>query len=215
MVDDVKYAGLDKPDEGTVYWPMPGRGVPVVAGTGTPFRNVVVRTTVDPATMVPAVREVVRELDPTLPVSSVATIDDLVAQAMQQPRALSMLVGGFALVALLLSVIGIYGVMVYYVQQHAKEIGIRLALGSSPGGVLRLIVRQGMTIVVMGVAIGVAAAMLVARWLSTVLFGIAATDALTFVAVTSLLLAIALVACCMPASRAIGIEPAAILRNDA
>ena len=83
--------------------------------------------------MLPSVRQIVHDLDPALPFSDVATIDDLVGRALEQPRSLSMLVAGFALVALLLSLVGIYGVMAYYVQQHAKDISIRLALGGSPG----------------------------------------------------------------------------------
>ena len=104
--------------------------------------------------MLPAVRQVVRELDPTLPFSDTATMEEMVARSLERPRSLSMLVAGFALVALLLSAIGIYGVMAYYVQQHTKDISIRLALGGSPRDVLRLVVGQGMQVVATGVAGG-------------------------------------------------------------
>ena len=112
VVSDVKYAGLDVPDEGAVYTPMAGRGIVAIEEATTRFRYLILRTRTDPVVL-PAVRQIVRELDPSLPFSSVATIDDLVAQSLQRPRSMSLLMGGFALVALVLSVVGIYGVMVY------------------------------------------------------------------------------------------------------
>jgi ABC-type antimicrobial peptide transport system permease subunit len=205
---------LDKPDDGTVYWPMPGRGVTSIDAAITHFRNIVLRTKAAPEAALPSVRQIVRDLDPTLPFSNAATIDDLVEQSLQRPRSLSFLVGGFAIVALLLSIIGIYGVMAYYVQQHAKDISIRLALGGSQGNVLRLIVGQGMTVVAAGVAIGVAGATLLGRLMSSLLFGVGAGDPLTFVGVTALLLGVALAACYLPAGRAVAVEPAAVLRNE-
>jgi putative ABC transport system permease protein len=205
VVNDVKYAGLNRPDEGSVYTPM------------TPtsrVRNVMLRTRVAPETLVPGVRQAVRDLDASLPLSNVATIDDLIARSLQRPRSLSLLVAAFAMVALILSIVGIYGVMAYYVQQHAKDISIRLALGGSPGGVLRLIVGQGMKVVTSGVAIGVVTALLLTRLMSNLLFGVGTTDLFTFAAASVLLLAVALVACLVPARRAVGIEPAVVLRNE-
>ncbi len=204
IVSEVKYAGLDKPDQGTVYSPM---NLPF-------FRYLMMRTHADPLTVLPLVRQVVRELDPSVPFSSVATIDELVAQSLERPRSLSLLVGGFAAVALVLSVVGIYGVMVYYVQQHAKDIGIRLALGGSPADVLRLIVAQGMTVVASGLVVGLLTALALTRLMSSLLFGIGAADAFTFASVSILLLAVALVACFVPARRAIGVQPAVVLRNE-
>jgi ABC-type antimicrobial peptide transport system permease subunit len=171
------------------------------------------RTRTDPVTVLPAVRQALRELDPSLPLASVATIDDLVAASLQRPRSLSVLVGCLATVALVLSIVGIYGVMAYYVQQHSKEISIRLALGGSPSAVLRLIVGQGMTVVASG-AIGVATALVLTRLMSSLLFGVGAADAFTFVAVAFVLLATALMACVVPATRAIGVPPATVLRNE-
>ena len=205
VVSDVKYAGLDKPDQGSVYQPM---------GSSRRVRNLMLRTSIDPVTVLPAMRQVLRELDPSLPFASVATIDDLVAASLQQPRSLSLLVGCLAIVALALSIVGIYGVMAYYVQQHAKEISIRMALGGTPPAVLRLIVGQGMTVVASGVAIGVVAAFVLTRLMSSLLFGVGAADAFTFVAVALVLLATALMACVVPATRAVGVPPAAVLRNE-
>ena len=148
----------------------------------SPSRYVVARTATDPQTVLPAVRQVVRDLDPTLPFSDTATMDEMVARSLERPRSLSMLVAGFAIVALVLSTIGIYGVMAYYVQQHTKDISIRLALGGSPRDVLRLVVGQGMQVVATGVAVGVVVAFVGTRLMSTVLFGVGATDAVTFAA---------------------------------
>ncbi len=218
IVSNVKYAGLDKPNDGSVYYPMEGRGATPTEETTTRFRFLMVRTTTDlnghGDAQAAAVRQIIHDLDPMLPFSNVATMDDLVAQSLQAPRSLSLLVGGFAFVALLLSIVGIYGVMAYYVQQHAKDIGIRLALGGSPGGVLAMIVRDGMQVVAIGVGVGVLAALGLGRLLSSLLYGVGAADTFTFAIVTSMLLLIALVACCVPARRAVAVEPAIILRND-
>jgi putative ABC transport system permease protein len=122
VVSEVKYTGLDKPDQGTVYWPMAGRGVSLpVAQSVSRVRYLVVRTKSDSSIVLPAVRRIVRDLDPSLPLSDAATMEELVAQSLQRPRSLSVLVGSFAIVALVLSLVGIYGVMAYYVQQHAKD----------------------------------------------------------------------------------------------
>jgi putative ABC transport system permease protein len=214
VVSDVKYAGLDKPDQGSVYTPMAGRGVLLPEQAMSRFRYLILKTGVEASTLVPAVAQVVRELDPSLPFSNVATADELVARSLQRPRSLSRLVGGFAIVALILSIVGIYGVMAYYVQQHAKDISIRLALGGTRSDVLRLIVGQGMKLVVGGVAVGLLAAVLLTRLMSSLLFGVGAADAFTLVAVSGLLVAVALMACLVPARRATGLQPAAVLRND-
>ena len=214
VVSDVKYAGLDVPDEGAVYTPMAGRGDRLHRGATTRFRYLILRTRTDPSAVLPAVRQIVRELDPSLPFSSVATMEELVAQSLQRPRSMSLLVGGFAIVALILSVVGIYGVMAYYVQQHTKDISIRLALGGRPVDVLRLIVGQGMKVVASGVIVGLLIALGLTRVMSSLLFGVGAADAFTFGAAALLMLAVALVACFVPARRAIGLQPATVLRNE-
>jgi putative ABC transport system permease protein len=204
VVSEVKYVGLDKPDQGTVYSPL----------SGSLSRHLVVRTHTDPATVLPALRQVVREMEPDAPLSSVATIDDLVAQSLERPQSLSILVGGFAVIALALSVFGIYGVMAYYVQQHLRDIGIRMALGGNSADVLRLIVGQGMKVVVLGVAIGLLTAFGLARLAVSLLFGVGAADPFIFTAVSAVLLTVALAACVVPARRAIRVQPAAILRSE-
>jgi predicted permease len=214
VVSDVKYAGLGQPDEGAVYWPMAERGDHPVEELTSRFRYLVLRTRTEPDAVVASVREVVRGLDPSLPFARVATVDELVDRSLERPRSLSVLVAAFALVALTLAVVGIYGVMAYYVQQRARDIGIRLALGGRPAEVLRLVVGQGMRVVVGGVAIGLAAALATARLFASLLFGIGAADAPTYAGVALLLLGIALAACFIPARAAVGVPPAAVLRNE-
>jgi putative ABC transport system permease protein len=160
------------------------------------------------------VREVIRQLDADLPVTSVATGVELVEVSIQRPRLLRALVGCFATVAVLLSVIGIYGVMAYYVQQHVREIGIRLALGGSPRDVLRLVVGRGMAVIAPGVAAGSAAAVALARGMSSLLFGVGPADAPAFAAVALLLVIAGSLACLVPARRAMRLEPAAVLRGE-
>jgi predicted permease len=205
VVSEVKYAGLDKPDDGTVYAPLSPQGH---------SRYLVLRTAADSALVLRALRDTVRDLDPGLPLSNVATIDELVDRSLARPRALSMLVGALAAVALVLSIVGIYGVIAYYVQQHKKDIGIRLALGGSRGDLFRLVVGQGMAVVGSGVGLGLVAALAAARAMSSLLFGVGAADPLTFAAVAGLLLLVALAACALPARCAIGMPPAMVLRDD-
>jgi putative ABC transport system permease protein len=211
VVSGVKYDGLDAPDHGTVYTPLPQRGEGV---DGSRARYLILRTSADPATILPQVRRTLRELDPTLPLSRVATIDEMIAQSLQVPRALSLLVGSLSAVALLLSIVGIYGVMAHYVQQHAKDISIRLALGGRPGRVLRLIVGRGMTLVGAGVFAGLAIAFLFVRSVSSLLYGVSPADPITFSGVAALLLGVALLACWLPAARSVAVEPAVVLRMD-
>jgi putative ABC transport system permease protein len=204
VLSEVKYEGLDQPDQGTVYWPM---------NTGT-ARFLIVRTSADPLSVAPAVRETVRSLEPGAPITNIATVGSLVEQSLLRPQSLSLLVASFAGVALLLSIIGIYGVMGYYVQQHLKEISIRIALGGSRGDVARLVIGQGMMVVVAGVVAGTALAFAATRLMATLLFGIGAADPLTFTAVAALMLTVALMACAVPAWRAMRVQPAAVLRNE-
>jgi predicted permease len=205
VVTDVKYDGLDKPDTGTVYWGLSPR---------TQTAYLIARTKVNPESVLPAVRQAVHDLDPDVPLSTPATMEALIDQALERPRSLSWLVAAFAGVALLLSLVGIYGVMAYYVQQHAKDISIRVALGGRPMDVLRLIVGKGMRIVSSGIAIGVLSAIAGTRFIASLLYGVSAADARIFVAVTATLLTVALVACLLPARRATRAEPASVLRQE-
>jgi putative ABC transport system permease protein len=204
VVGNVKWTGLDGREDGTVYWPF------------VDFANAyfVLRTSVDPASLTAGVRQGVRELDPSLALSNIATGDDLVSDSLAAPRYLSVLVGMFAVAALVLSVVGVYGVMAYFVEQHTRDIGIRLALGGEPSDVRRMVVLQGLRLVVVGVALGVCASFLTARFLTTVLFGVSATDLRAMAAVPVALVAMATVACLVPGRRAANLDPADILRES-
>ena len=205
VVSDVDYNGLENRDEGAVYTAMPRE---------TRGRYVLLRTHVDAASLGPSLLQTVRELDPSLPLSNLATIDDVVARSLDGPRSLSLLIGSLAVVALMLSVVGIYGVMSYNVQQQAKDISIRLALGASRRTVLRLVLSQGMAVVAAGVVIGLIAASFLTRLMASLLFGVSARDLTTFTSVSVLLCAIALLASLMPARRAVRAQPAVVLRNE-
>jgi putative ABC transport system permease protein len=156
----------------------------------------------------------VREVEPAAPLSNVAAMTALFEQSLGRPQSLSMLVTSFAVVALLLSVIGIYGVMGYYVQQHLKEISIRIALGGSQGHVVKMIIGQGMTVVAAGTLAGLAIAFATTRLMSSLLFDVGATDPAAYVTAGAVLLAVAAMACAVPAFRVIRLQPAVVLRNE-
>ncbi|AMY08476.1 Macrolide export ATP-binding/permease protein MacB [Luteitalea pratensis] len=204
VVSQVKYAGIDRPDEGTVYTPLAG-------GTS---RYVVVRTAGDPRTIAAPVRQVVRQLEPSAPLSDVATMDMLVDQSLEQPQSLSLLVTGFATIALLLSAIGVNGAMGYYVQQHLKEICIRMALGGSRADVARLVIGHGMAVAGMGIVAGLVLALMTTHLMSSLLFGVGTLDLSAYTTAGALLLVVALVACAVPAFRAMRLQPATVLRGD-
>ena len=207
VVDNVRYTGIADAGEGTMYLnrnQFPSAGV-----------FLVVRTTADdPMTMLPAIRGIVREAEPAAPISEVATGRELLMDSLQEPRYLSLLIGGFAVVALLLSLVGVYGVMAYFVQEHRRSIGIRLALGGAPRTIVAYVLRNGLQLVVAGTAVGLLAGFLTARTLSSLLYGVGASDPLAFGAVTAGLLTLAVAACYWPARRAASIDPAGLLRDE-
>jgi predicted permease len=176
--------------------------------------SAVVRTSAEGAALATAVRALVHELDPDLPVVGFRALDDVVSESVSQPRFYSLLLAAFAVVALLLASVGIYGVIAYGVAQRTHEIGIRVALGASGARVLRTVVGQGLALALLGVALGVAIALWVTRALASLLYGVTATDPLTFAGVGLLLLAVAALACWVPARRAASIDPMVALRSE-
>jgi putative ABC transport system permease protein len=156
----------------------------------------------------------VQALDKDQPVYNVRTMDDVVANSLGTRRVSMQLFAVFAIAALLLAAIGIYGVMAYSVTQRTQEIGIRMALGAQRSDVLALVIRQGMTLSVIGVVVGLGGAFALTRLLANLLFGVAATDPLTFVAIPLLLLFVALVACYLPARRAARLDPTVALAQS-
>jgi putative ABC transport system permease protein len=204
VVSDVKYDGISQPTAGTVYFAI----------GAVPARYLVVKTQGDPLSIASSLQQTIRELEPSAPLSNVATLTSLMDQSLARPQSLSMLVTSFAAVALLLSVIGIYGVMGYYVQQHLKEISIRMALGGSQGDVAKLVIGQGMTVVAAGTGVGLALAFATTRLMASLLFDVGASDPIAYATAAALLLAIAALACALPAFRAMRLQPAVVLRNE-
>jgi len=176
--------------------------------------NVVVRSAGDPAMLTSVVREALRAIDPDEATSTFRTMDDVVSSSAAGNRFNTLLLGAFAAIALLLTAAGIFGVLSYLVTQRTREIGLRMALGAQPKEVLRVIVGHGMRFVLLGLCIGVAAALVVTRWMSSVLFDVKPTDPLTFAAVAVLLTAVAFLASYIPARRAMRVDPMVALRYE-
>ena len=175
---------------------------------------VVVRTAGDPAALARAVRAAVQAVDPAQPVTSLETMEQVVASSTAQRRLALLLFGAFALVALVLAVAGIYGVLAGAVAERTREIGVRSALGASPGAILGMVLLQGAKLAGLGLAIGLAGAMLLGRFLQSLLYGVGSADPLTLLGVAALLATVAIAACLLPAIRAVGIDPMAALRSD-
>ena len=175
---------------------------------------VVVRTASDPKGIVADVRREVQALDETLPVPNIKTLSEHMEFALGMPRIFATVVGIFGLLALLLAAVGIYGVVAYSVAQRTHEIGIRMALGAQRQDIFKLVVGQGMLLALIGVGIGLAASFALTRFLSSLLFGVSATDPVTFAGVALLLASVALVACYLPARRATKVDPMVALRYE-
>ncbi|HUJ30756.1 MAG TPA: ABC transporter permease [Candidatus Acidoferrum sp.] len=206
VAGDVKHQALDRGDTPECYVPEEQIGFGSMSG--------VVRTSLPPTSLIPAIREQVRAIDKDVPVYGVKTMDDYVAESVALPRLDSTLLGIFAGLALLLAVVGIYGVMSYGVAQRTSEIGIRMTLGAQRADVLRLVLSQGLGIAIAGVGIGIVGALGATQLLSKMLFGVSPGDPLTFAAVAVTLVVCALAACYIPAWRATKVDPMVALRYE-
>jgi predicted permease len=176
--------------------------------------SIVVRTAGAPLTLLPAVRESIRQLDPTLPVADVRTLEDVAANALAQPRFTALLLIVFAALALLLAAIGLYGVISFIAARRTNELGIRLALGARPAGLVRLVMAEGVALAGTGIVVGLLVAALLTRLLEAQLFGVAPLDAMTFLAAPVLLLLVAAIAAYLPARRAAAVNPMVALMSD-
>jgi ABC-type antimicrobial peptide transport system permease subunit len=175
--------------------------------------SVVVRSTADPSTVMAAIRAQIRELDRDLPLSDLRQLKELVAASVSRPRFYTTILGVFASIALILAAVGIYGVISYAVSLRTRELGIRIALGATGRQVSGLVLQQGVGLAIAGVAVGGAGAYWLTRLLSKLLFGVSATDPLTFVGVAALLTAIAAIASFVPARRAAKVDPLLAMRE--
>jgi predicted lysophospholipase L1 biosynthesis ABC-type transport system permease subunit len=205
VVGTVPYTGVGRNELGAMYQPLDLR---------FDAAWLLVRAEGDPQAVAGAVRDELRRLDPTVPIVMAATGEQLLHDALTRPRHLSLLLGVFSAVALALSVVGVYGITSYSVQRRRADIAVRLALGGAPAGVLRSTLWEGMRVALLGLAVGVLAALSVTGALSGLLYGVAPRDPATLAGAAALLLAVSGVACLVPALRAVRVDPAATLREE-
>jgi putative ABC transport system permease protein len=206
VVADILEVGPGRPPLSTFY--MAARQRPQTT------MRFLVRTGGDPLDAIASIRSVVHDVDSDVPVAAVQTMEARMAGQLAQPRLRSLLVGVFALVALVLSSIGIFGVLAYFVRQRAHELSVRLALGAGSGSVMGLVLRRGMSLVGLGVFFGLAGGLAGAQLLQGAFFGISPADPITFGGMSLCLLAVAAVACLLPAARAVHLDPASALKSE-
>jgi len=215
VVADVKNGGLDKPTGTELYIPYQQTStLPNVTSNFVGGASLVIRTKVDPLSLGGATRAQVRELDPTIPIANLSTMEDVMSRAVSRPRFLTLVMTLFSTLSLILAALGIYGVISYAVAQRTAEIGIRMALGAQRGHVLRLVGASALRIALAGTAAGALGAFALTRFLSGLLFGVSSLDAVTFLAMAAVLAAVTLLACYIPARRASRIHPTIALRYE-
>jgi putative ABC transport system permease protein len=210
VVDDVRQLGLTDQPEPAIYQPY----LQVTRTFFLGHMTFAVRTASNPQSMAPAMRGVLRSLDKNQPVQSISTKEDIVNATTTEPRFQTRLLAVFAMLALVLAAIGVYGVLAYAVSERTHEIGIRIALGAGTGNVMGMVLRNSLTLAAAGVSLGTAGALVVTRVLEKYLFDVKPTDPATFAAVALLLAAIAMLAGCVPARRATKVDPVVALRFE-
>jgi putative ABC transport system permease protein len=208
VVGDVKHFGLDLPEQPALYSPY------TQINPWKRWMSFAVRTQAEPAALTQAVKEQIWKVDAQLPITRVETMNEVAAASFDARRFNMLLLTLFAGLALVLAAVGVYGVMSYAVTQRTHEIGIRMALGAQVGNVMRLVMKSGMVIAMVGVVIGLAGAFALTRLMRTLLFAVEPTDSATFAGVSICLLLIALAACYIPARRATKVDPLQALRYE-
>ena len=212
VVRDVKQGGLEAKTGTELYFNA--AQLPRSVGFAYGQMNIVMRTTLPLSAIASQVQQTVASIDPSLPIIKLQTMDDVFSESTARPRFLAQLLGGFALLALLLAAVGTYGILSYLVTERRREIGIRMALGANRRSVLGMVMGQGMILAIAGVVIGVLGALGVNRVMATLLFGIEPTDPATIAAVVATIGTVALLACYMPARRATLVDPMRVLREE-
>jgi predicted permease len=208
VMEEIRYTGLEGSNPGVMFldsqtFPSPNSSLVVRARGG-----------VDPITLAPMVRDAVWQADSRAAVARVATGQQLLSQTLRVPRYLAALMGSFGGLSLLLAVIGIYGVMDYFVRQHRRDMGIRIALGGEPTHVLRLVLKKGMVLVALGLGVGLVAAFILTRFLESLLHGIEPTDARVLLSAMTVMGLVAVLACWGPARRASNVPPREVLAEE-
>ena len=206
VVGNIRDHGLDSDPTRIVYIPY--------YGTGCSVAQFVVRAAESPASLVPLLRSSLAEIDPSLPLSDVRTLQDIVDASVGTKRLNTILLAIFAGIALILAMTGIYGVLSYSVAKRTAEIGVRIALGANPRRIFALIARQGMLPILLGIVIGLGGAAALSRLLVSLLFEVQPLDAATYIAVSLLIVLTALLACYVPVRRALRVDPASALREE-
>jgi putative ABC transport system permease protein len=207
VAKEFRHYRLPKPMGPAIYFPQ--------LAAPSASQTLVVRTALpDPMALAPAVREVLRELDPDVPAFQVQTLEQAVSRSLWRQRLQGEVLGTFAALALLLAAVGIYGVISYAVAQRTRELGVRMALGATRGQLLGLVLGQGLRLAVAGVAIGIVAALALSRVVASLLYGVSATDLATFAGVPVALALIAMLATLVPARRATRVDPVVAMRTE-
>ena len=210
VVGDVHHRGLDSRPQPELYFSYRQS----LSGQGAPRASIVARTTGDPLALVPFLRQDILDLNPSLPIDNVMTMEARLSSSVAQPRFYALVLGVFAAGALALAMVGIYGVLAYTVSRRSREIGLRMALGADGGRIRNLVVRQGALLVGVGVAFGLAGALVTTRALESLLFGVTTLDLPTLIAVPVVLVTVAIVACYLPVRRATRVNPMDALRYE-
>lgn len=204
VVGDVKEGSLDQRPAPTVYY----------VHAHLPYNQMmlVVRSAGDPVALAEPIRRIVHDLDPEQPVAEIRTMEDIVGQTLARQRFSAILLAGFSMAALLLAAVGIYGVLAYSVSERTREVGVRIALGAEPGGIVAMVMRDGLRLVIAGMALGIGGALALSNLLKTLLFGVGPHDPVTFILVPLVLMGAALLAAYVPARRASQVDPMQALR---
>jgi predicted permease len=212
VLKDVKQGGLDNPAGTELYFLH--EQLPRIIGFAPRDMNLVFRSGRSLGSLTPEVYRAVAEIDAALPIIQLRTMDDVIGDSLVRQRFLSQLLGIFAGVALLLAAIGTYGILAYMVTERNREIGIRMALGAGSGRVVHLVLRQGMSIALIGIVVGIGGALALSRIMESLLFGVTPSDPLTFGSVAAVITLVAIVACLVPMRRATRVDPLQAIRSD-